>query len=154
MRIALYQPDIPQNTGTLLRFGVCMNINILIIEPAGFDATDRGLKRAGMDYLARAKCHRFDSFDQFMNKKAADDRLVLLTTKAKTSYTEFNFRTNDILLLGRESSGVPEAVHQIADESITIPMQPESRSLNMALSAAMVAGEAMRQTNLFSFRLK
>ncbi|WP_185983522.1 tRNA (cytidine(34)-2'-O)-methyltransferase [Aureimonas mangrovi] len=144
--IALYQPDIAGNTGTLMRFGACMGVDIEIIEPAGFDLSDRSLKRAGMDYLDAARLIRhldFSAFDQA--RRASGRRLVLLTTKASEDYRDFAFGAEDILLFGRESAGVPDHVHQTADERLTIPMAPGTRSLNLAVSAAMVTGEALRQ---------
>ena len=146
MKIALYQPDIPQNTGTLLRFGVCMNVNIHIIEPAGFDASDRGLRRAGMDYLAQSRAFRHLSFSRFLDSLSTDERLVLLTTRSDENYTRFSYNATDVLLFGRESAGVPPHVHEAAAHRLTIPMAPGARSLNLALSVAMVTGEALRQT--------
>ena len=146
IRIALYQPDIPQNTGTLLRLGACLDISIDIIEPAGFMLTDKALKRAGMDYLDQAAMTRHVSWKVFQKSPAARTaRLVLLTTKSDFAYTQFAFRRNDILLLGRESAGVPGDVHECAAARITIPMAGGARSLNVAIAAAMVAGEALRQ---------
>ena len=146
LHIALYQPDIPGNTGAILRLAACLGAAVHVIEPAGFDLSDRALKRAGMDYLEMATMHRhlnWEAFDAW--RKAEKRRLVLLTTKASTSYTEQEFRENDILLFGRESAGVPDAVHDAANIRLTIPMAEGARSINLALSAAMVAGEAMRQ---------
>lgn len=144
--IALYQPDIAGNTGTLLRLGACLSVDVEIVEPAGFDLTDRTLKRAGMDYLEMARLKRhvdFDAFDE--TRRAAGRRLVLLTTKADDDYRDFAFRADDVLLFGRESAGVPDRVHQLAEARLTIPMEPGARSLNLAVSAAMVVGEALRQ---------
>jgi tRNA (cytidine/uridine-2'-O-)-methyltransferase len=146
LRIALYQPDIAGNTGAILRLGACLGIGVDIIEPAGFDMSDRALKRAGMDYLEIAALTRhvdFAAFEEWRRKQGR--RLVLFTTKAEPSYTSFHFAASDILLFGRESAGVPAHVHDIADARLTIPMPGGGRSLNVALAASMAAGEAMRQ---------
>lgn len=148
MRIALYQPDIPQNTGTIIRMAVCLGLPVDIIEPCGFIFDDKQLKRAGMDYLDKADITRHLSFKTFFENKG-NSRLVLLTTKGSVPYTDFKFNSDDILLLGRESCGVPEEVHNIVDGRVLIPMVPNERSLNVALSCAMVTGEAMRQLNFF-----
>ena len=146
LRIALYQPDIAGNTGTILRFAACLDIGVDIIEPAGFPLSDRALKRAGMDYLEMAALSRHADWHAFEEwRKAHARRLVLLSTKAATAYTDFAFAAGDILLFGRESAGVTEEVHQAADARLTIPMRPGARSINVALSVAMVAGEALRQ---------
>ncbi|MDG4876076.1 tRNA (cytidine(34)-2'-O)-methyltransferase [Mesorhizobium sp. WSM4935] len=146
LRIALYQPDIAGNTGTILRFAACVDVGVDIIEPAGFPLSDRALKRAGMDYLEMAALSRHADWHAFEEwRKAHTHRLVLLTTKAVTAYTDFAFASGDILLFGRESAGVTEEVHQAADARLTIPMRPGARSINVALSVAMVAGEALRQ---------
>jgi tRNA (cytidine/uridine-2'-O-)-methyltransferase len=146
IRIALYQPDIAGNTGAILRLGACLGLAVDIIEPAGFDLSDRTLKRAGMDYLEIAVLRRhveFATFDRW--RRAEGRRLVLFSTKAALPYTDFAFRENDILLFGRESAGVPGSVHDAADARLVIPMKGGGRSLNLALSAAMAAGEALRQ---------
>ncbi|MER8742057.1 tRNA (cytidine(34)-2'-O)-methyltransferase [Mesorhizobium sp. M1004] len=146
LRIALYQPDIAGNTGTILRFAACLGLGVDIIEPAGFPLSDKALKRAGMDYLETAALTRHVDWNAFEDwRKGQACRLVLLTTKAATPYTGFSFAQGDILLFGRESAGVPDPVHQAADARLTIPMQPGTRSINVALSVAMVAGEAIRQ---------
>ena len=146
LRIALYQPDIAGNTGTILRFAACLDIGVDIIEPAGFPLSDRALKRAGMDYLEMAALTRHADWHAFEEwRKAHARRLVLLTTKATIAYTGFAFAAGDILLFGRESAGVTEEVHQAADARLTIPMRAGARSINVALSVAMVAGEALRQ---------
>lgn len=145
-RIALYQPDIAGNTGTILRMGACLGIAVDIIEPAGFDLSDRALKRAGMDYLEMAVLTRhldFASFEQW--RRAEGRRLVLFSTKAALPHTGFEFADGDILLFGRESAGVPDHVHDSADTRLLIPMRGGGRSLNLAVSAAMAAGEAMRR---------
>ncbi|RWA60782.1 tRNA (cytidine(34)-2'-O)-methyltransferase [Mesorhizobium sp. M1C.F.Ca.ET.193.01.1.1] len=146
LRIALFQPDIAGNTGTILRFAACLDLGVDIIEPAGFPLSDRALKRAGMDYLEMAALSRhadWHAFEEWRRTNAR--RLVLLTTKAETAYTDFAFADGDILLFGRESAGVPQEVHQAAEARLTIPMRPGARSINVALSVAMVAGEALRQ---------
>lgn len=149
MRIALYQPDIPQNAGTIMRMAACLGLAVDLIEPAGFDASDRSLRRAGLDYLQHLDFTRHASWDAFLAWRAAlqaPPRLVLLTTRAETAYTVFAFRAEDILLLGRESAGVPDTVHALEDACIKVPMRPGLRSLNVAIAAAMVTGEALRQT--------
>ena len=153
MRLALFQPDIPQNTGTLLRLGACLDMALDIIEPCGFIFNDKAMRRAGMDYLDMSNCRRHDSWQDFLRYREAHGeeygRLVLMTTKGSIPYTAFEFRKNDIILMGRESAGVPEEVHQTADARIVIPMNPNARSINMAVSAAMAVGEALRQTGQF-----
>jgi len=150
MRLALYQPDIPQNAGALLRLGACLGVAIDIIEPCGFLFTDRGLRRAGMDYLAAADCRRHESWDAFLAvRNKTGGRLILLTSKATIPYTEFAFAPGDVILLGRESAGVPDAVHSAADARLLIPLKPGLRSLNVAQAGAMVLGEALRQTGGF-----
>ncbi len=149
MRIALYQPDIPQNAGTIMRMAACLGIAVEFIEPAGFDASDRNLRRAGLDYLAHLELTRHESWEAFQAWRmalATVPRLVLLTTRAKTGYLEHLFAPDDILLLGRESAGVPDHVHDAADARIKVPMRAGLRSLNVAVAAAMVTGEAFRQT--------
>lgn len=147
LRIALYQPDIAGNTGTILRMAACLGVAVDIVEPAGFDLSDRALKRAGMDYLEMAALTRHLSWDAFEDWRGqAGRRLVLFSTAAATPYTEFAYRPDDILLFGRELAGVPARVHEAADARLTVPMQPGARSLNLALCAAMAAGEAIRQT--------
>lgn len=146
LRIALYQPDIAGNTGTILRFAACLDLGVDIIEPAGFPLSDRALRRAGMDYLEMAALSRHADWHAFEHWRKTDGhRLVLLTTGVTDAYTEFAFAAGDILLFGRESAGVPEQVHQAADARLTIPMRAGARSINVALSVAMVAGEAIRQ---------
>lgn len=149
MRIALFEPDIPQNTGTLLRLGACMGVSVDVIEPCGFPWGDRGLKRAGLDYMGLADVTRHASWDAFLSAMPGGARLVLLTTKSAEPYPAFAFREDDILLLGRESAGVPAHVHARADARLTIPMRSDARSLNVAIAAAMVLGEALRQTEGF-----
>jgi len=150
MRLALFQPDIPQNTGTLLRFAACMGLAVDIIEPCGFVFDDRRLRRAGMDYLDNVALTRHASWSRFAAARGdMGGRLVLLTTMAATSYVDYAFDSKDILLLGRESAGVPPEVHEAADARLLIPMVGGVRSLNVAVAGAMVAGEALRQTCLF-----
>ncbi|CAD0212547.1 tRNA (cytidine(34)-2'-O)-methyltransferase [Rhizobium rhizogenes] len=147
IRIALYQPDIPGNTGTILRLAACLGLGVDIIEPAGFDISDRNLKRAGMDYIAAAALTRHVSWDRFEEWRATTGRrLVLASTKAALPYTDIGYHPDDILLFGRESAGVPDHVHDKADERIIIPMVAGQRSINVAMSAAMITGEALRQT--------
>ena len=146
MRIALYEPDIPQNAGTILRLCACLGIEAHIVEPAGFPVTDRAFRRAGMDYLDQVDIVRhasFVAFDDWRREQAL--RLVLLTTAAERSYLDHAFTPQDVILLGRESAGVPESVHRAADARLRIPMRVGLRSLNVAMAAAMVAGEALRQ---------
>ena len=145
MRLALFEPDIPQNTGALLRLGACLGMGVDIIEPCGFLLTDKGLKRAGMDYLDLAEMRHHPSWDRFLAARSAG-RLILLTTKGPQPYTSFAFAPTDTLLLGRESAGVPQAVHAAADARLVIPMRPGARALNVTQAAAMVLGEALRQT--------
>ena len=151
MRLALYQPDIPQNTGTILRLAACLGVPVDVIGPTGFDMTDRALRRAGLDYLAHVTLARHLSFDAFdAARKAAGHRLVLLTTAATLAHYEHAFTDADVLLLGRESAGVPEAVHRTADVRVRVPMRRGLRSLNVAVAAAIVLGEALRQTGGFA----
>jgi tRNA (cytidine/uridine-2'-O-)-methyltransferase len=147
MRIALFQPDIPQNTGTMLRLAACLGVEAHIIEPAGFPTSDRSFRRAGMDYLDRVAIARHASWQAFEAWRGAERaRLILFTTQASLSYLDYVFHRDDILLFGRESSGVSEEVREAADASLVIPMRQGLRSLNVAMAAAMAVGEAMRQT--------
>ncbi|CAN7363040.1 tRNA (cytidine(34)-2'-O)-methyltransferase [Pararhizobium sp. LjRoot235] len=149
LRIALYQPDIPGNTGTILRLAACLGLPVDIIEPAGFDLSDKNLKRAGMDYIASVTLTRHVSWDRFEEARLAEGRrLVLASTKAAERYTRFRFLPGDTLLFGRESAGVPDHVHDRADGRIIIPMVAGQRSLNIAMSVAMIAGEAIRQVSI------
>jgi tRNA (cytidine/uridine-2'-O-)-methyltransferase len=151
MRLALYEPDIPQNTGTILRLAACLGVAVDLIGPTGFDMTDRALRRAALDYLAHVEIARHASFAAFeAARRVHGSRLVLLSTHAETSYTAFAFRRDDTLLLGRESAGAPELVHGLADARLRIPMRAGLRSLNVAVAAAMVLGEALRQTGVFA----
>lgn len=147
MRLALYQPDIPQNAGTLMRLAACLGVPLDLIEPAGFDVSDRNLRRAGLDYLDALDLTRHVSFARFDDeRRRSGDRLVLLTTRADLAYTDFAFAPGDVLMVGRESAGVPEPVQEAADARIRIPMRAGFRSLNVAVAAAMALGEALRQT--------
>ena len=147
MRIALYEPDIPQNTGTILRLAACLGVEAHIVEPAGFPTTDRAFRRAGMDYLDQVSIVRHSSWTVFDAWRRSEGlRLVLFTTAATLSYLDYSFQPVDILMFGRESAGVPDAVHQAADARLLIPMRPGLRSINVAMVAAMALGEAMRQT--------
>jgi tRNA (cytidine/uridine-2'-O-)-methyltransferase len=151
LTLALYQPDIPQNAGTMLRMCACLGVEAAIIGPAGFPVTDAAFRRAGMDYLDQVAIRRYASFEAFQSWRAmraaegAGGRLVLLSTRATASYVSCNFESGDILLVGRESAGVADEVFAAADVALRIPMQPKARSLNVAVSAAMVVGEALRQ---------
>ena len=150
VRLALFEPDIPQNAGTLLRTAACLDVAVDLIEPCGFVFTDRHLRRAGMDYLDRVALTRHASWPAFLEaRRGAASRLVLLTTRAETSYAGFAFESEDVLLVGRESAGVPEAVHRAADARVRVPLAAGTRSLNVAVAAAMVLGEALRQMNEF-----
>ncbi len=153
MRLALYQPDIPQNAGSLMRLGACLGVGIDVIEPCGFLLTDRNFRRAGMDYLKSADIRRHASWTRFREGFSTGGgigkRLVLLTTRGAMAYADFAFQASDTLLVGRESAGVPDEVHAAADARLVIPLQPGLRSLNVAQAAAMVLGEALRQTGLF-----
>ncbi|MEQ1652275.1 MAG: tRNA (cytidine(34)-2'-O)-methyltransferase [Hyphomicrobium sp.] len=149
MRLALYQPDIPQNTGTILRLAACLGVPVDVIGPTGFDMTDRSLRRAGLDYLDHVMIDRHSTFELFEAARAAAKpaaRLILLSSHADAAHHAFTFQSSDILMFGRESAGVPPNVHAAADARIRIPMQPGLRSLNIAVAAALVLGEALRQT--------
>lgn len=148
MRLALFEPDIPQNAGTLMRLCACLGVALDIIEPCGFLLTDKNLKRAGMDYLDRLDMTRHASWSAFRSVRA-NTRLVLMTTKADTSFLDFKFAKGDVLIAGRESKGVPDEVHAACPARITIPMVDGVRSLNVAVAASMALSEALRQTGLF-----
>ena len=152
MHIALYEPDIAQNTGTILRLCACLGAEAHIVEPTGFPSSDRAFRRAGMDYLDRVALTRHMSWAHFDAwRRTQGLRLALFTTKAERSYLDHRFEADDILLFGRESAGVPDAVHAAADARLTIPIRSGLRSINVALAAAMALGEAMRQTDGFRF---
>ncbi len=148
MRLALYEPDIPQNTGAMMRLGAALGVGLDLIEPCGFALSDRGLKRAGMDYLKSADIRRHESWTSFYDGFGSR-RLLLLTTRGDMAYSDFTFQPGDTLLVGRESAGVPDAVHAAAHARLLIPLRPGLRSLNVAQAAAMVLGEALRQTSGF-----
>jgi tRNA (cytidine/uridine-2'-O-)-methyltransferase len=150
VQLALYQPDIPQNAGTILRLCACLGVTAHIIEPTGFPASDKAFRRAGMDYLDQVTIIRhigWADFDEF--RRSHGFRLVLASTKAETRYTDFAYETSDILLMGRESAGVPQEVHDKADARVIIPMRETVRSINVAVTAAMIMGEALRQLDAF-----
>ena len=147
MHIALYKPDIPQNTAAIIRLGACLSLKIHIIEPCGFNLHDSRFKRVVMDYIGFSKIFRYQDYDDFLikNKKK---RIILMTTKAKKHYHKFKFRKDDILLFGRESAGVPNNLHKTIKNKVKIPMNKKTRSLNVAMSVAIVSAEALRQNNL------
>jgi tRNA (cytidine/uridine-2'-O-)-methyltransferase len=147
MHIVLYKPDIPQNTAAIIRLGACLNLQIHLIEPCGFNLNDGRFKRVVMDYLGLCKIVRHNDFKTFL-KKYEKSRIVLMTTKAKKIYHKFKFKKNDMLLFGRESAGVPKEIHKLLHNKIKIPMNKKTRSLNVAMSVAIVATEALRQSNL------
>jgi tRNA (cytidine/uridine-2'-O-)-methyltransferase len=151
MQIALFEPDIPQNTGTILRLAACLRIEAHLIEPAGFPTSDRAFRRAGMDYLDAVKLVRHASWEIFAQWRTAQGlRLVLFTTAASASYLDHRYESRDMLLFGRESAGVPANVHAAAEVRLRIPMQAGLRSLNVAMTCAMAVGEALRQTGGFA----
>ena len=150
MRIALYQPDIPQNSGNILRLGACLGVSIDIIEPTGYVFDDKRFKRSSMDYINHIDYKRHIDWEAFFNwSKKNNFRLILLTTKVDKKYYDYNFKNNDILIFGRESAGVSKIVHSNVDEQITIPMKKGMRSINVSSAVALVAGEACRQLRLF-----
>ena len=147
MHIALYKPDIPQNTAAIIRLGACLNLKIHIIEPCGFNLHDSRFKRVVMDYMGMSRIFRYEDYDDFI-KKNKDKRIVLMTTKAKKHYHKFKFKKNDMMLFGRESAGVPENLHETIKNRIKVPMNKKTRSLNVAMSVAIISAEALRQNNL------
>jgi tRNA (cytidine/uridine-2'-O-)-methyltransferase len=150
MQIALYEPDIPQNTGTILRLGACLGVSVHIVGPAAFDSSERNFRRAGLDYLDQVELVNHVSFERFDAwRRREGRRLVLLSTRGDTAHVEFGFRASDVLLCGRESAGVPDAVHTAADARLRVPMRRGLRSLNVAVALAVVLGEALRQTEGF-----
>lgn len=151
MRLALYQPEIPQNCGAILRLGACLGVAVDIIEPCGFLLDDKRLRRAGLDYLGEADYRRHETWPAFL--EVLPGRLLLLTTRGDLAYTAFAFAAEDTLLLGQESAGVPAEVHAASDARLAIPLKPGLRSINVATAAAMVVGEALRQTDLFPERM-
>ena len=147
MHIALYKPDIPQNTAAIIRLSACLNLKIHIIEPCGFNLHDPRFKRVVMDYLGFSKIFKYENFDDF-SRKNNKRRIVLMTTKAKKNYHKFVFRKDDILLFGRESAGVPEVLHKTIKNKVKVPMNKKTRSLNVAITVAIISSEALRQNNL------
>ena len=147
MHIALYKPDIPQNTAAIIRLSACFDLKVHIIEPCGFDINDIRFKRVVMDYLRLAKIFRYENYENFI-KKNRKSRIVLMTTKAKKNYHKFIFKKNDILLFGRESAGVPESLHKTIKNKVKVPINKKTRSLNVAMSVAIISAEALRQNNL------
>ena len=147
MHIALYKPDIPQNTAAIIRLGACLNLKIHIVEPCGFNLHDSRFKRVVMDYIGLSKIIKYQDYDDFLNKNKKK-RIILITTKAKKHYHKFKFKKDDILLFGRESSGVPNNLHKAIKDKVKIPMNKKTRSLNVAMSVAIVSAEALRQNNL------
>ena len=147
MHIALYKPDIPQNTAAIIRLGACLSLKIHIIEPCGFDLHDSRFRRVVMDYIGFSKIFRYQDYDDFLNKNKKK-RIILMTTKAKKHYHKFKFKKDDILLFGRESAGVPNNLHKTIKDKVKIPMNKKTRSLNVAISVAIVSAEALRQNNL------
>ena len=147
MHIALYKPDIPQNTAAIIRLGACLNLKIHIIEPCGFNLHDSRFKRVVMDYMSMSRIFRYEDYDDFL-KKNKDKRIVLMTTKAKKHYHKFRFKKNDMMLFGRESAGVPENLHKAIKNRIKVTMNKKTRSLNVAMSVAIISAEALRQNNL------
>ena len=147
MHIALYKPDIPQNTAAIIRLGACLSLKIHIIEPCGFNLHDSRFKRVVMDYIGLSKIFRYQDYDDFLNKNKKK-RIILMTTKAKKYYHKFKFKKDDILLFGRESAGVPNNLHKTIKDKIKIPMNKNTRSLNVAMSVAIISAEALRQNNL------
>ena len=147
MHIALYKPDIPQNTAAIIRLGACLNLKIHIIEPCGFNLHDSRFKRVVMDYVGMSRIFRYENYDDFL-KKNKSKRIVLMTTKAKKHYHKFKFKKNDMMLFGRESAGVPENLHKTIKNKVKVPMNKKTRSLNVAMSVAIISAEALRQNNL------
>ena len=148
MHIALYKPDIPQNTAAIIRLSACLDCKVHIIEPCGFNINDERFKRVVMDYIGLSKIFRYEDYDTF-RKKNKKSRIILMTTKAKKSYHKFKFKKNDMLLFGRESAGVPEDLHKTIKYKLKIPINKKTRSLNIAMSVAIISAEALRQNNLF-----
>ncbi len=147
MHIALYKPDIPQNTAAIIRLGACLNLKIHIIEPCGFNLHDSRFKRVVMDYMGMSRIFRYENYDDFL-KKNKDKRIVLMTTKAKKHYHKFKFKKDDMMLFGRESAGVPENLHKTIKNKVKVPMNKKTRSLNVAISVAIISAEALRKNNL------
>ena len=148
MHIALYKPDIPQNTAAIIRLSSCFDLKLHIIEPCGFDLNDLRFKKVVMDYVGFSKVFRYEDFEQLINRNP-NSRIILMTTKAKKAYHKFKFKKNDILLFGRESAGVPKILHLKIKDKLRIPINKKTRSLNIAMTVAIVVSEALRQNNLF-----
>ena len=146
INIVLYKPDIPQNTAAIIRLSACLNLKIHIIEPCGFNLDDSRFKRVVMDYIKLSKILRYSDFENFNNKNSKS-RLILMTTKSKKIYHKFIFRKNDFLLFGRESAGVPDEIHKIIKDKLKVPLSGKARSLNVAMTVAIVASEALKQNN-------
>ena len=147
MHIALYKPDIPQNTAAIIRLSACLNLKVDIIEPCGFDLNDTRFKRVVMDYMGHSKIFRYRDYNEFLEKKL-NNRIILMTTRATKHYHKFKFKKNDVLLFGRESAGVPENLHKLIKFKVKIPINKKTRSLNVAMSVAIISSEALRQSNL------
>ena len=147
MHIALYKPDIPQNTAAIIRLSSCFNLKLHIIEPCGFNLNDLRFKRVVMDYIGFSKVFRYEDFKQFVSKNS-NSRIILMTTKAKKNYNNFKFNLKDTILLGRESEGVPKNVHENSNERLKIPIKKKSRSLNVSMAAAIVLSEGLRQNSV------
>ena len=147
MHIALYKPDIPQNTAAIIRLSSCLGLKVHIVEPCGFSLNDSRFKRVVMDYIGFSKIFRYEDYNKFV-KKNSKSRIILMTTKAKKYYHQFNFKKDDILLFGRESAGVPENLHKTIKNKVKVPMNKKTRSLNVAMSVAIISAEALRQNNL------
>ena len=148
INIVLYKPDIPQNTAAIVRLSACLNLKIHIIEPCGFNLDDSRFKRVAMDYIKLSLIVRYPSFDSFI-KKNFKSRIILMTTKSKNFYHQFNFKKNDFLLFGRESAGVPDEIHKKIKDRLKVPLSGKARSLNVAMTVAIVAAEALKQNNFF-----
>ena len=147
MHIALYKPDIPQNTAAIIRLSSCLGLKLHIVEPCGFSLEDSRFKRVVMDYVGLSKIFRYEDYDIFL-KKNSKSRIILMTTKARKSYLKFKFKSRDILLFGRESAGVPKLLHQNIKNKVKVPISKKTRSLNVAMTVAIIASEALRQNNL------
>ena len=147
MHIALYKPDIPQNTAAIIRLSACLNLKVHIIEPCGFNINDSRFKRVVMDYIGFSKIFRYEDYDMFLNKNK-NKRIILITTKATKIYHKFRFEKNDVLLFGRESAGVPVSLHNSIKHRVKVPMNKKTRSLNVAMSVAIISSEALRQNKL------
>ena len=148
INIVLYKPDIPQNTAAIVRLSACLNLNIHIIEPCGFNMDDSRFKRVAMDYFSLSRMVRYPNFETFM-KKNSTFRIILMTTRSKKLYHHFKFKKNDFLLFGRESAGVPDEIHKKIKDRLKVPLSGKARSLNVAMTAAIVAAEALKQNNFF-----